>query len=222
MARPTTEFAVLSLVPEANLVDPNSKGSRIWRDCLKTLSSFEGFQSSLYSVDEKNTDTMVEIVDWESMEAHQAATESPQYGPFLEQVGTIMAGPPNLKHAVLNVYGADGELRLSPPVTAFRDTPTVIQKFYFPSSVDTSAVDTAALALVHSVKSLKGFKGAATGWLLEEVEHHALGGSSGKGFVLVTGWGRSDLAGEFSTSLIANHELQIAGAKADEGFVASF
>ena len=62
MARPTTEFAVLSLVPGANLVDPESEGSRIWRDCLKTLSSFEGFRSSLYSVDEKNTNTMVEIV----------------------------------------------------------------------------------------------------------------------------------------------------------------
>lgn len=62
MARPTTEFAVLSLVPGANLADPDSKGSRTWRDCLKTPSSFEGFQSSLYSVDQKNTDTMVEIV----------------------------------------------------------------------------------------------------------------------------------------------------------------
>lgn len=62
MARPTTEFAVLSLVPGANLVDPDSEGSRTWRDCLKTLSSFEGFRSSLYSVDEKDTNTMVEIV----------------------------------------------------------------------------------------------------------------------------------------------------------------
>lgn len=160
--------------------------------------------------------------DWESMEAHQAATESSKYGPFLEQVSTIMAGPPNLKHSVLNVYGEDGALSLSPPATAFKDTPTVIQKFYFPSSVDASIVDTAALALVHSIKSLKGFKGAATGWLLEEVEHHALGGSSGKGFVLVTGWESSDLAKEFSTSPIANNELQSVGAKADEGFIASF
>ncbi|KAJ4309587.1 hypothetical protein N0V84_011429 [Fusarium piperis] len=222
MTRPTTEFAVLSLTPGANLVDPESEGSRTWRDCLKTLSSFDGFQSSLYSVDEKSTDTMVEIVDWDSMEAHQAATESPKYGPFLKQVSVILAGPPNLKHAVLNVYGADGELSLSPPVIAFRGTPTVIQKFYFPSSVDTAAVDTSALALVGSVKSLKGFKAAATGWLLEEVEHQALEGSMGKGLVLVTGWENSGLAREFSISPIARHELQLVGAKADERFFASF
>ncbi|WAO96193.1 ABM domain-containing protein [Fusarium falciforme] len=222
MARPTTEFAVLSLVPGANLVDPESEGSRIWRDCLKTLSSFEGFRSSLYSVDEKNTNTMVEIVDWESIEAHQAATESPKYGPFLEKVSTILAGPPNLKHAMLNVYGAEGELSLSPPAAAFKGTPTVIQKFYFPASVDAAAVDASALEMVHSLRSLKGFKAAATGWLLEDVEHQALGGSAGKGFVLVTGWENSGLAREFSTSLIANHELQRVGAKADEGFVANF
>lgn len=62
MARPTTEFAVLSLIPGANLADPESEGSRTWRECLQTLSSFEGFQSSLYSVDERNTDTFVEMV----------------------------------------------------------------------------------------------------------------------------------------------------------------
>ncbi|KAL2672202.1 hypothetical protein Neosp_012903 [[Neocosmospora] mangrovei] len=189
MARPTTEFAVLS---------------------------------SLYSVDEKDTNTMVEIVDWESIEAHQAATESPKYGPFLEKVSGILAGPPNLKHAMLDVYGAEGELSLCPPATAFKNTPTVIQKFYFPTSVDTAAVDASALEVVHSVKSLKGFKAAATGWLLEEVDHQALGGSGGKGFVLVTGWENPSLAREFSTSLIANYELQKVGSKADEGFIASF
>lgn len=160
--------------------------------------------------------------DWESLEAHQAATESPKYGPFLEKVSTILAGPPNLKHAMLNVYGAEGELSLFPPAAVFKDTPTVIQKFYFPTSVDTAAVDVSALEIVQSVKNLKGLKATATGWLLEDVEHQALGGSAGKGFVLVTGWENPGLAREFSTSLIANRELQRVGAKADEGFVANF
>lgn len=156
------------------------------------------------------------------MEAHQAATESPRYGPFLNQVRTILAGPPNLKHAMLNVYGTNGEPSMSPPVLTFKDTPTVIQKFYFPSSVDTAAVEAASLSLVRSVKQSKGFKAAATGWLLEEIEHEALGGSIGKGLVLVTGWEKSDLAREFSSSPIASRELQNVGAKANEDFVLGF
>jgi len=159
-------------------------------------------------------------VDWESMEAHQAMIESPGYGPFLERVGVIMAGPPDLKHAVFTIYGTDGELSIAPS-TVFKDTATVIEKFYFPLSVDVAAVDAATLSLVRSITETKGFKVVAKGWQLEKGEHEALGGLGlGKVLVMVTGFKTVENASTFGASKDHKDKIRRAGAKADECYVA--
>ncbi|KAM5349953.1 hypothetical protein ACJ41O_006458 [Fusarium nematophilum] len=236
MERPTTEIAVLPLLPGANLADPKSEGSGIWRDCVKTTSTYMGFQHCLYNVVENNSNTLIQLLgwnillhyfsetnaraDWESMAAHQAMIDSPGYGPFLERVGVLMADTPDLKHTVLTVYGTDGELSTAPS-TALKDTATVIEKFYFPLTVDSAAVDAAALSLVQSATKTKGSKVAAKGWLLEQVEHKSLA-SAGKVLMIITGWENIENASTFSMSKEHKDTLYNVGAKADEGYVVCF
>ncbi|KAG7402846.1 hypothetical protein Forpe1208_v016767 [Fusarium oxysporum f. sp. rapae] len=220
MPRPTTEIAVLALRPEANLADPNSEGSRIWRDCLKTASTYKGFQKCLYNVDKYNKNILVQLLDWESMEAHQAMIDSPGYAAFLDHVGTIMEGAPNLKHTRFTIYDAEGEVDV-PPSTAFKGMATTINKFYLPSSVDVATVNAEALSLLRSLARRHRPKAMAKGWLLEQVEHEAVGGIA-KVLVLVIGWDDPDKAMTFSASMEYKDKMNAIGAKASDSFVASF
>lgn len=159
--------------------------------------------------------------DWDSLAAHEAVMNSPAYGPFLERVGVIMARFPDLNHVQFSVYGKDGVEQSVAPCAALKNTYTVVEKFYFPASVDTAAVEAARASLVRGASQLPAFKVAACGWLMEEVEHPAVGGP-GRVLLLAIGFDNAQSAESFRLSQDRRETLRDVGAKADESWVAHF
>ena len=106
----------------------------------------------------------------------------PGYGPFGKHLMSIVDGHPTMYHANLNPH---------PPSAAISSTSspaTECLTCYF-SSLDPSYEENFNKFVAVLSKDVEGFKAAAGGWLVEDVEHEKIGsGKKGKAFVGFLGW----------------------------------
>lgn len=94
-----------------------------------------------------------------------------------------MDTPVSPYHAYLKPHATTAATKLAAPVTEF-------VTFYFPSSIssdDKKDFDEAMASFLDAPQQhADGFRGASTGWIVEEVEHASVG--KGRGYVAALGW----------------------------------
>ena len=121
-------------------------------------------------------------VDWDSYEHHQKFIADPVYGPFAKHLMTIVDGRPTMHHANLTPHPPSAALsHTTSPVTG-------ILTFVLPSQDESFEKNVNKFLDIVKEKA-EGFKAAAQGWIIEDVEHENLGsGKKGKAFVGMIGW----------------------------------
>jgi len=177
---PTTEVAILPLVAGSKIGDPNDTSSKVVQGCLNTLNQQDGFQQVHFGTWVESENNLQLLINWDSKAKHEEFMQSAAYQPFLNSLGSIMDGAPNLTHVD---FKPDGGLEkaLSAPVTE-------IATLYFEEQL--GAEYDKDMEKFHEIvsKDAAGFLGAASGWSHEEIEHEKLGDKKGKTYSLVVGW----------------------------------
>ena len=102
------------------------------------------------------------------------------YGTFGKHLTTIVDGSFTMYHTNFSPHPP------APPIS-FAPVTEVITCYFTSHSSD---FETNALKLVDVVqKEAEGFRGSASGWVIEDVEHESFGeGKKGKAWVAVLGW----------------------------------
>jgi hypothetical protein len=129
-------------------------------------------------------------LDWDARESHFKFMNSPEYGPFLEQLSTLISAPLHLHHITTKPF---------PPTILGRAPVIEFATFYniepgFLSNVEKF------VKVVEEVKG-EGYLGVAYGETMEDVKKHADQGKGdvkdGKAVVLLIGWESKELHMKF-------------------------
>jgi hypothetical protein len=128
MSSEATEVCYLPLKEDIDLEEEETKA--ILNDTLDTIARQDGLKSLYYGKQIEKPDIMqlvismsksrfstasgrsepqftnMEHLAWHSIDKHEAFQQKPEYQPFLERVGTILSGPPEMFHANL-LEGSD-------------------------------------------------------------------------------------------------------------------
>ncbi|KAK7740593.1 hypothetical protein SLS62_011093 [Diatrype stigma] len=138
---------------------------------------------------EEDNPLHVLLVDWDTIESHQAFEASPAYAPFAEKLGPVLAAPPVLYHVAF--------APAHPPVlrnsSAAKSAVTELLHLYFPAGDAFTADQVAGVArdvqtfldrlLPEHVAGITGE--VAAGWALEEIDYK---GEKARAFVAAVGW----------------------------------
>jgi len=185
MPTPATEIAVLPLQPGTQVEDPSSEAGKLWKSFGDSILSQEGVQRFYWGRQVESPDTVLLLVDWDSLESHQKFINSPEYGPFVGSLGTLLASPPSLHHAHFNPH---------PPAQAVSGTHapvTELVTFFLPADVsdaDKASFETARNNLVKLVEKREGGRGGiASGWVVEKIDNPTTGAKS-TAFTAAIGW----------------------------------
>ena len=120
---------------------------------------------------------------------------SSAYGPFKETLQSIVAAKPAVMHTNFKLQPGTTVLPIAAPVTQ-------LISGFFPASIGSGEVDScnANFDKFASVLSkAPGFKGAASGWVHEEIENEKAGGKA-KVAVSAVGWESVDSVKAFQGS----------------------
>ncbi|USP73439.1 hypothetical protein yc1106_00713 [Curvularia clavata] len=194
MSDTTTEVVYLLLKSGLDISAGEKKIQ--WEDGLSTIMKQPGAKRVLWGRQIEDPDTVQMIIgmcivmvvhekDWDSLESHQAFTQSPSYKPFIEKISEhFLAGPPNYFH----VKFPAAQIAKGDPFTA-----PVSECFsaFFEPDYDTSKYDTQFFGFQEVMGQIEnvGSEGIAGGWSIEKQGHEALGeGVQGQLFVLFRGW----------------------------------
>lgn len=175
---PATELATLPLASGAAIEDPDSPAGKVWQSTLDTVSQQDGFQRAYWGREVENQSVLQLFVDWDSLDHHKKFIASPVYGPFGKHLMTIVDGPLTLYHANLTPHPATAAaLGTASPVTE-------VLTCYFEKEDD--GFESKVNRLFKAVsENAEGFKGAAGGWVIEDVEYQE---KKGKAYLGVLGW----------------------------------
>lgn len=69
-----------------------------YRGVANILTDAEGSRGADLHRGVEDPDTFTLIVEWDSVEAHTALTQKPEFGGFAEAVGPYLAGQPEVRH----------------------------------------------------------------------------------------------------------------------------
>ena len=131
--------------------------------------------------------------DWISIDNHKDFMNSPQYKPFMEILGSITAGPIDVRHVKFDSYSTKP---MAAPVTEMYD-------MYLPASASDEKKQELAYAwsnLRKAVLNDEGSEGAMDGPVAETVSHKSLGDEEGYALMAIVGWKSLEKHTEFRNS----------------------
>ncbi|MCJ1273232.1 hypothetical protein MMC21_001022 [Puttea exsequens] len=167
---PATEFATLPLAVGAEVEDLSSEAGKVWHSSLDTVSQQDGFQRLYWGREVENDNVLNLFIDWDSYEHHQKFIASPEYAPFGKHLKTIVDGNIIMRHVNFSPH---------PPSAAVSNTSSPVTEIvtcYF-EAYDEGYADKID-RLFQAFEKAPGFKTAASGWVIEDIEHEKIG--SGK------------------------------------------
>ena len=137
------------------------------------------------------------------MEHHKKFIADPGYGPFAKHLMSIVDGSLTMYHANLSPH---------PPSAAISSTSSPVTECltcYF-SSLDSSYEERFNKLVAALSEGAEGFKAAAGGWLVEDVEHEKIGsGKKGKAFVGFIGWESVEAHKKFRETKAFNDNIHL-------------
>jgi len=185
---PTTEIALIPLLPGTSIGDPSNPGAAVVASVASTLRQQPGFQEMHFGTQLETPSILQMLFNWDSRSDHEAFIASEAYTPHLQRCATIMAGPVDIVHVDFEPAGALSKA-LKAPVTE-------IATFYCEGEPGKDWRSNAAKAGEWLEKEAKaaGYLGAAYGITHEEVEYK---GVKGKAAVIAIGWTSKEAHMEF-------------------------
>ncbi|GAB7351373.1 hypothetical protein MBLNU459_g2055t1 [Dothideomycetes sp. NU459] len=180
-----TEIVTMLIRDGLDITDQSTPAGQTWERTSRLISDQDGFQSYIWGAELESPDTMQLFVNWDTIDSHMAFMKKPQYGPMLQDLGTILAGAPAPYH--FEFTSPKGlKAATSAPVTE-------VATFYLESKSSSFESNIAKFEKAIGDGSVEGFLGTSSGWGAEDVEHDKLGaGNKGKALVLVVGWQSKD------------------------------
>ncbi|KAL8871719.1 MAG: hypothetical protein Q9174_002508 [Haloplaca sp. 1 TL-2023] len=184
MAPPVTEVVTIPLQAGAEIENPNAAAGKILSEVLRTLQKQEGYQHAYYGRMIEAPNSLQLYVDWESIDAHKKFMGQPYYGPFCENLLSIVDGELKVFHSNLSPH---------PPSVALSGTSAVTEvvMHYFAADLPESNQASFESNLQKFVKVLEkkavGFAGFAGGWVVEEQRHEKVEGNA-KMWQTCIGW----------------------------------
>jgi len=77
MSSGITEVVILPLKAGSDVHDPTSQTGKIMQECLNTALGVEGCQRAFWGTELENPATLRWMVDWDSVDSHQAFMKAP-------------------------------------------------------------------------------------------------------------------------------------------------
>ncbi|KAJ4984094.1 hypothetical protein SVAN01_10450 [Stagonosporopsis vannaccii] len=160
MSQPVTEIVYLPIKKDVSL--DSGDGKSIWDAFLKIIASQKGFKRLAWGPQIENPSIVQMAIDWESLDAHKAFMASDAYGPFLDRLPPIQAGPPSLFHLTFPSSPDSGTYPFDAPVTE-------CLSMYFDPSHDSATFDKSYLTFVAGMGRVQGSEatGFIGGWSVE-------------------------------------------------------
>jgi quinol monooxygenase YgiN len=118
---------------------------------------------------------------------------SPQYETFMESLGSLTAGPPDIRHVKFESYSTKS---MTAPITELFD-------MYLPASASNEKKQELADASSNLIKAIlndEGSEGAMDGHVVESVSHKSLGDEEGHALMAIIGWKSMENHTEFRNS----------------------
>ncbi|KAL2811610.1 hypothetical protein BJX63DRAFT_433283 [Aspergillus granulosus] len=177
-----TEIAFAPLKKDIQLTEPGSDAyNTLTEKALRLIRGWKGCQAIYWGVEIEDPDRLRLFVDWDSVEAHDAANKDPAYLPAVIPIGSVCSGPHTVFHA---------RFRPHPPSVLASAPVTEVMTVYFPadySLVDQETYDSGMRKFFEACHDhADGFLSSNGGWVdeLQEIE----GGQSSKVYVALFGW----------------------------------
>ncbi|KAF2470414.1 uncharacterized protein BDR25DRAFT_287334 [Lindgomyces ingoldianus] len=183
MSEQTTEIAYIPLASGLDLSSGDTQ--KMLEETLGTIKSQPGCKSLFWGRQIEHPDVMQMVIDWESIESHKDFMNSPSYGPFIERLKPLLAGPPHLLHVKLPSQSPFSHPGAAPITECI--------SMYFEPSYSTASYDPNWAKFKEGVEQMaKEAQGLTGGWGVEDVKHTVFGkeGEEGEGklFWAVIGW----------------------------------
>ena len=185
MSQSVTEVAFLPLAAGSKIEDPSSPAGAVWKEFHDTVDAEETCQRVYWGRQVENPTMLQLCIDWDSVEAHFAFNELPLFGPLIKRLVTIIDGKARYHHVRFDPH---------PPLSVLSGSfspVTELLTVYFPSSTSADSQKNYEQNFSKFMKGLEedadGYRGYASGWVREEVEHESLEGK-GKAYFAAIGW----------------------------------
>ncbi|KAI9719969.1 MAG: hypothetical protein M1828_006007 [Chrysothrix sp. TS-e1954] len=161
---PVTELATITLKPGSTIHDPSSSAGQLVQSTVDTVVSQPGAQRCFWGMKHEAANEMVLLVDWDSLDAHMAFANTPEYGPLMKSLGAICDSPPEFSHVEFDPF---------PPSAALKAGATAVLTTYQPASAsaeDTKALESNMAQLARTTSTLaSGFVASRFGHVVEKI-----------------------------------------------------
>ncbi|TVY85473.1 hypothetical protein LSUE1_G000171 [Lachnellula suecica] len=176
MSFPVTECATIILKPGVD-IESNTPEADLWKQTLSTVSQQPGYLRAFWGCQLEDPSVLHLLIDWESLDAHNAFNASPAHDPFVKNIMPLLAG--------LHIHHFRPSTSPSALITAspiiefatFYDTTDVfksnLKKFF--STIDEAHVG-------------GGYEGNLYGEVVEEIAKGGAKEGQGKAMRLLVGW----------------------------------
>ncbi|KAK5459852.1 hypothetical protein LTS15_003981 [Exophiala xenobiotica] len=182
---PATEIVFIPLSEENYPDDFSSAPGKKFKDILATILAQDGVQRLSWGRQVENPGTLTMFIDWDSVDHHKKFMSTDAYGPFMQEVGSMVSGDLGMYHVHFDPH---------PPTKALVDTSAHVTEFitaYFPkgySAEDQKTFTDSMNKFVDVVGSTaEGFKAAIGGFVEEELTDPK-SSEPCLGYVALIGW----------------------------------
>jgi hypothetical protein len=180
----TTELAIFQLKADVDINKEGSDGEKVVQSMFEILAEQPGYKAGCYGIHDEHTENVTfalgmsefyhsdieysneplsdsTSVDWASIQDDKNFEQTPAFQPFLENIGTIIAGPPKIFH-----------VNFRHPFQVVSEAAVVeMATIYLPIDFDQTAFEKIWDALVKSLSTADGFCASTSGWVIEELEN---------------------------------------------------
>ncbi|EXJ70199.1 uncharacterized protein A1O5_06267 [Cladophialophora psammophila CBS 110553] len=180
-----TEIVFLPLQDDKFPNDQTSPNGQLHHHLIQTILSQPGVQRVYWGREIENPLMLRWFVDWDDIENHKRFMNADAYRPFVERIGTIVAGAAKAYHA---------QLRPHPPVAALSNTTSPITEvvtMWFPNTYPQKDQDNVTEDVENFISIFENhahnYTASAAGWVDEEIDIPGME-ERGKAYVLLVGW----------------------------------
>ncbi|KAL1800735.1 hypothetical protein ACET3X_001077 [Alternaria dauci] len=192
MSENVSEVVYMSMRPALYLSSGEAKEA--WQSTLSTIAQVPGCKALYWGRQLENPDTVQMVVDWESIDAHEAFVKSPEYQPFISKIGEeLITEEPKIFHVKFTADRSTSDNPFTMPVTECLNG-------YFPPDYnqDEYTSQFSKFRAEAATVPQSGASGIAGAWSVEPHQHESLGeGVDGKLFAMFIGWPSKEAHMEF-------------------------
>ncbi|KAL3482792.1 hypothetical protein BJX62DRAFT_245525 [Aspergillus germanicus] len=177
-----TEIVFAPVKKDMRLTDPNSDAYKtLTEKALAPIRVWKGCQAIYWGVGAEDPDQLRLFVDWDTLEAHEAANKDPTYLPAVIPIASVCSGPHTVFHARFQPH---------PPNVLASAPVTEVMTSYFPanySTEDQKQYDSGTKEFLEACQTIAGGPlSSSAGWV-EEIQE-IQGGEMAKAYVALLGW----------------------------------